>query len=80
MFALGFLCGLLISVLIVATLTYFRRVLETKVSVIEKTVENAGPRPKGFIFEPPKESDEVRAQIIEKNKEEGRDTPINDLI
>ena len=78
-FALGFITGLLISILIVATLTYFRRVLETKVTTIERLVESKGPKPKGFIYEPPSEADDIRAQIIAKNKKEGKDTPISEL-
>lgn len=79
-FALGTITGLLIATLIVATLVYFRRVIEHKATIIEKAIENAGPRPKGFVMEPPSENEELRAQIIAENKKKGKDTPINELL
>jgi len=76
---LGFIAGLLTATLIAVTLAYFRRVIEHKVNIIEKQVGVAGPRPKGFIIEPPSEADEARESIIAKNKAMGRGTPINQL-
>ena len=80
LFLLGIITGFLIAVLIVVTLTYFRRVIEHKTVVIEKMIENAGPRPKGFIIEPDSEAEEARAKIIEENKRQGRDTKVEDLM
>jgi len=80
LFFIGLITGFLIAVLVVATLTYFRRVIEYKTVVIEKMIENAGPRPRGFIIDPDSEAEEARARIIEENKRQGRDTKLEDLL
>lgn len=80
MFILGLICGLLISILIFTILAFFRAGLERKLQVIQKNLENAGPRPKGFIVEAPDESDEVRKDLIARNKEKGIDTHISELL
>lgn len=77
---LGFIIGLLVSILIVVTLMFFKKPVENKISVIEKQISKVAPRPKGFIVEPENESDEFRDKIIRENKEKGLDTPIKDLI
>ena len=77
---IGIIIGLLIAILIVATLTFFRRVIEHKVTIIEKQVDVKGPKPKVFIIEPETDSDEAREQIISENKKRGRDTPLEDLM
>lgn len=77
---LGIITGFIIAVLIVATLTYFRRVIEHKTVIIEKMIENAGPRPKGFIIEPDSDAEQSRARIIDENKRQGRDTKLEDLL
>ena len=79
MFTIGILIGLLIAILIVATLTYFRRVIEHRVSIIEKQIDAVGPKPKGFIIEPEDEASEARNQIIAENRRKGRDTNISEL-
>jgi len=78
-FAFGFIIGILVSILIVVTLVFFGRVINQKIIPIEKKITNAGPRPRGFIVEPDSESDEIRKEIISKNRKEGLDTPISDL-
>jgi len=78
-FATGIIIGLLIAILIVATLTFFRRVIEHKVTVIEKQIDVMGPKPKGFIVEPETDADEARSEIIAENKRKGRDTTISEL-
>lgn len=78
-FIAGIIVGLLIAILIVATLTYFRRVLETKISVIEKFIEARGPKAKGFIIEPEEDIERERSKILAKNRKQGRDTPLDDL-
>lgn len=80
LFALGYIAGLATSALIVATLAYFRRVIEHKVNIIEKQIDVAAPKPKGYIVEPPDEASEARQAIIERNRRAGRDTPISDLM
>ncbi len=79
-FFLGVIVGLLLAILIVATLTYFKKFVIKQTEIIEKRLEIKGPQPRGFVFEPESEIDERRNEIIEKNKKEGRDTPIKDLI
>ena len=77
--AIGFLFGLIVSILIIITLTYFRRVIEHKVNIIEKQIGNISPRPKGFIIEPIEDAEAVRQEIISKNKKAGRSTTIEEL-
>ena len=77
---LGIILGLLIAILIVATLTYFRRVIEHKVEITGKQIEAKGPKPKGFIIEAESDADEARNEIIKNNKRLGRDTPLQDLM
>lgn len=79
-FVLGIIVGLIIAVLNAVILTYFRRVIEHKTTIIEKMIEGVGPRPKGNIYLPPDENDELREQIIEKNRREGKDTNIQELL
>ncbi len=78
-FILGIIVGILLSILVVITLTYFRRILETKITVVEKHIESKGPKPKGYIIEPD-EAEEIRSEIISKNRKLGRDTTIQELI
>lgn len=79
MFILGYIVGLVTAVLIVATLTYFRRIIEQKSTIIEKQMANLGPRPKGFIVEPTGEAEESRQKIIEGNRKQGRPTSFSEL-
>lgn len=80
MFVLGYIAGIATATLIVATLAYFRRVVEHKVTVIEKFIDSKAPRPEGFIIEPQSEADEVREKIIEENRRHGKDTKLSDLV
>lgn len=79
-FFLGIITGLVTAALIVATLTYFRRTIEHRVEILQKQTEATGPKPKGFIFEAPDEGALAREEIIQKNKSEGRDTHVKDLV
>lgn len=79
-FILGIIVGLLIAVFIAVILTYFRRFIETRIEVIEKTIENAGPRPKGEVIIPEDEGDITRKEIIARNQAAGKDTPLSDLL
>jgi len=78
-YLIGFIIGILASILLIVVLIFLRGVIESHAGVIQKQIELKGPRPKGFIIEPPSEVDEVREDIINKNKEKGLDTPIQDL-
>lgn len=78
-FTLGYILGILTATFILVALVYFRKVIESKITVIQKQIETAGPRPRGFIVEPDSEADEVRADIIAKNRALGRDTKLEEL-
>ena len=78
-FFLGMLSGIALSTLSVATLAYFRSEVERRVTVVEKMLYNAGPRPKGFIIEPEDEAEVARREHIRRNAEQGRDTPVSEL-
>ena len=80
MLIIGIFIGILISILVILTLTFFRSAIERRVIVIEKQIANAGPRPKGFIIEPEEDADEMRREIIESNRRAGRDTKLDDLV
>jgi len=79
-YILGIITGILISLVCMVTMVYFKRVIEHKVTIIEKQVENRAPSPKGFLIDPESEADEARAEIIKKNKQQGKDTPLSELL
>lgn len=80
MYVLGIITGLIVAAMIFAILAFFRAGIEKRVKIIETVLGNAGPRPRGYIFEPEDETDELRGSIIERNKREGKDTPISELM
>ena len=79
-FLLGIIVGLLFSILDFVILIYFRRTIEQKSKIIETQIANAGPRPQGYVIEPEDEADEFRAEVIEQNQKEGKDTRLQDLL
>jgi len=79
LFALGYIAGIATAVLIVATLTYFRRVIEQRIEIIGKQIERVGPKPQGFLIEPDSPADEARAQIKARNDAAGRPTKLSEL-
>ena len=83
-FTLGFIFGLLggwiSAILILIAILFFRRVIEHQLTLVEKQVGIMGPRPKGFIVEPQTDADEIRREIIEKNRRQGRDTKLSELL
>lgn len=79
-FLLGFLCGIAVSALMFVIMAFFRAAIERKMIVLTKRLEDAGPKPRGFIFEPPTEDEEAREEIIERNRRAGRDTRISELM
>lgn len=80
MYVLGIITGLIVAAMIFAILAFFRAGIEKRVKIIETVLGNAGPKPRGYIFEPEDETDELRGSIIERNKREGKDTPISELM
>jgi hypothetical protein len=79
LFALGVIIGILVSVLIVVTVAYFKKPIEHFTKVIEKQIEIHGPRPKGFLIEPDSEADVERQKLIERNNALGKDTKLSEL-
>lgn len=78
-FALGFITGIILGILIFAILAYFRAGIEQRVKVIEKIMNATGPKPKGYIDMPEDEAEITRQAIIAKNRKAGKDTPISEL-
>ena len=78
-FALGYIAGLVTSAFLFAVLAFFRAGIEKRVRIIENTLGNAGPKPKGAIFLPDDDATVARREHIEKNKRQGRDTPFSEL-
>jgi hypothetical protein len=79
-FLLGIFVGLLMAILTFSILAFFRAGIEYRVKVIEKTFGNSGPRPKGAIIMPRDDKDITRDEIIAKNRAQGKDTPISELL
>lgn len=79
MLALGIIIGICISILIFTIMCFFRAGIEKRIKIIETQLGQAGPKPKGYIFEPEEDIEQARRELIEKNKKEGKDTPLQDL-
>lgn len=78
-FTFGIIVGLLIAILVIVTVLYFKKIVEHKFEIMGKQIAVKGPRPKGFIFEPADEATEAREEIIAENKRKGIDTKLSDL-
>lgn len=79
-FALGYIAGVATCVFIAAALAYFRSPIVSTITAAEARIAMAGPRPKGFIFEPEPEAETVRQAHIAENAAQGKDTPIAELL
>jgi len=80
MIFLGIIIGLLIAILVFSILSFFRSRIEKAMVITGQAIESAGPREKGAIFIPEEDIEIERQEIINKNRKEGRDTPLSDLI
>lgn len=80
LFALGIVAGISLCTFAAVILSYFRKPIERTLEIVERRIELAGPRPRGFVLEPLSEADEVRQTIIERNAERGAATPISELM
>lgn len=78
-YALGILTGLATATFFLLVLTFFRSQVERRTHIIERWLEQKGPRPTGGIFLPEDDSEIVRKEIIEKNRKQGKDTPFSEL-
>jgi hypothetical protein len=76
---LGYIAGLVTAVIIALLLAYFKSPLQRVLKVAEEKIASAGPRPKGYIFEGDDEVIEARKEIIAKNSEQGKSTPLSEL-
>lgn len=79
-FALGYIAGIITMTFVFVVLAFFRSAIEKRITIIEKTLQNAGPKQKGFIIMPEDDSEILRKEIIEKNRREGKDTHISELL
>jgi len=79
LFALGIIVGMLVLLAVICTLIYFRTSIEYRTKIIETRIQQAGPRPKGFVMEPESDADEFRRNIIADNRKMGRDTKLSEL-
>ena len=78
-YLLVFLAGVLLSVLIVAVMIYFKSQIVTQTRTIERWLETNGPKPTGGIFLPEDEAEATRKEIIDRNRKLGKDTHISEL-
>jgi hypothetical protein len=78
-FIIGFIVGIMIAILVFTILTFFRTGIEKKIKIIETQIVSK-QKPKGMIIMPDDEVELTRQEIIKKNKEAGKDTPISDLM
>ena len=79
-FALGFIAGIATATLIVATIAFFKRQVLTIVDRAAAAAEKLGPSGRGGVFFPKDDVTVAREEIIRRNAEQGRDTPISELM
>jgi len=79
MFYLGLMTGLIVALLVIATLAYFKVPVEKAVLQAERKISSKGPKPNGFIVVPPSDADEARQTIIERNNKLGKPTKLSEL-
>ena len=80
MLALGIIIGLLIATLVILTVVFLRHPLEKNLRIVEQKVSSAGPQPRGMIIMPDSEAEELQQEIIEENRQHGRDTKLSELM
>ena len=78
-FALGFIAGMATATLVVATIALFKRQVLTAVDRAQQAAERIGPSGSGAVFFPKDDVEVAREEIIRRNAEAGRDTPISEL-
>lgn len=77
---LGFILGVIFATLFVVVLAYFRSGIEKHIKVIETKLVSANPQTRGAIHLPEDEADIARREHIRKNAEQGKDTPLSELL
>ena len=78
-FALGYIAGIATAALIAAVLAFFKKPIERIIETAQKQIEVVGPRPRGYLLDAEDEGDIARQEIVRRNRERGRDTPISEL-
>lgn len=79
MFYLGLITGLVVALLVIATLAYFKSPVEKAALQVERQISSKGPKPKGLIVMPTTEADDDRQEIIKRNSKLGKPTKLADL-
>lgn len=79
LFALGYISGITTAALIAALLMFFRKPIDRIIHQAQAEVDRVAPGGQGFLLESDDEADIAREEIVRKNAEIGRDTPISEL-
>jgi len=79
-FGLGFIAGLVTATFIAGLVAFFRSPIDKVVATLGAQIKSVGPRPKGYVFEPEDDADIVREEVIARNREQGKDTNISELL
>lgn len=84
LFIFGYIAGIVTAGLIFAILAFFRPSIEQIAKLVETRTQEmrraTGMTQKGAIFVPEDEAEIVRKEHIAKNKAEGKDTNIQELM
>ena len=72
--------GILLSIVVIITTLYFKPKIEAVAKKIENKVSSIRPESRGFVVEPMTEAEEAREEIIERNRAQGKDTKISELV
>ena len=77
---LGMILGILLCIFITCIFLLFRSEVERTVEKAVRAIESSSGASKGTIYIPPSEADEARSNIVDRNREKGRDTKLSELI
>ncbi len=80
MYLLGIITGIVLAGLVFTILAFFRAGIEKRIKIIENQLGSAGPKPKGYIFEPDEDVEIARQELLRENNKKGVDTKLEDLI
>lgn len=78
-YALGFISGILLVVVVFQGIILLCLPIERVVRRTERKLATIAPHAKGFIIEPESEAEQVRQRIIERNRKQGKDTKLTEL-
>lgn len=79
MFVLGFMAGMTFSVVFFLGIVFLRIPLERQVRKTERYIAKKAPRARGFIIDAVDDATRARNEILERNRELGKDTPLSEL-